>query len=94
MTIFVRTRATVDGEERDLLVEVRKMDIMADDGGRTVVLVDDFSMFSSPGVELMPVIFVNGCFWHWHPDPNCPIAGSPKTNLEYWEPRCWLVRWV
>ena len=33
------------------------------------------------------VIFVNGCFWHWHPDPSCPIAGLPKSNLEYWEPK-------
>ena len=33
------------------------------------------------------VIFVNGCFWHWHPDPNCPIAGLPKSNLEYWTPK-------
>ena len=33
------------------------------------------------------VIFVNGCFWHWHPDPNCPIAGLPKSNLDYWEPK-------
>ena len=30
------------------------------------------------------VIFVNGCFWHWHPDPACTIAGLPKSNLEYW----------
>ena len=27
------------------------------------------------------VIFVNGCFWHWHPDPDCPIAGLPKTRI-------------
>ena len=33
------------------------------------------------------VIFVNGCFWHWHPSPKCPIAGLPKSNLEYWEPK-------
>ena len=33
------------------------------------------------------VIFVNGCFWHWHPDPNCPIAGLPKSNLAYWKPK-------
>ena len=32
-------------------------------------------------------IFVNGCFWHWHPDPNCPIAGLPKSNQGYWEPK-------
>ena len=33
------------------------------------------------------VIFVNGCFWHWHPDTQCPIAGLPKSNLEYWKPK-------
>lgn len=33
------------------------------------------------------VIFVNGCFWHWHPDESCPIAGLPKTNLMYWQPK-------
>ena len=33
------------------------------------------------------VIFINGCFWHWHPDPHCPIAGLPKSNLEYWKPK-------
>lgn len=33
------------------------------------------------------VIFVHGCFWHWHPDPDCPISGLPKSNLEYWEPK-------
>ena len=33
------------------------------------------------------VIFVNGCFWHWHGDPECPIAGLPKSNLDYWKPK-------
>ena len=33
------------------------------------------------------VIFVNGCFWHWHGDPDCPIAGLPKSNLDYWRPK-------
>ena len=33
------------------------------------------------------VIFVHGCFWHWHPDPSCPIAGLPKSNLGYWKPK-------
>ena len=27
------------------------------------------------------VIFVNGCFWHHH--PNCKIATTPKTNTEF-----------
>lgn len=55
MTLFVRTRATIDGEEHDLLVEVRKMDALAADDGRTVVLLDDISVFASPGVGLVPV---------------------------------------
>ena len=38
------------------------------------------------------VIFVNGCFWHWHPDPQCPIAGLPKSNLEYWQPKLTRTR--
>ena len=33
------------------------------------------------------VIFVHGCFWHWHPDPTCPIAGLPKSNINYWQPK-------
>ena len=33
------------------------------------------------------VIFVNGCFWHWHADPSCSIAGLPKSNLDYWRPK-------
>ena len=33
------------------------------------------------------MIFVNGCFWHWHDEPDCPIAGLPKSNVEYWRPK-------
>ena len=33
------------------------------------------------------IIFVNGCFWHWHADSVCPISGLPKSNREYWEPK-------
>lgn len=38
------------------------------------------------------VIFVHGCFWHWHPDPDCPIAGLPKSNLDYWLPKLTRTR--
>ncbi len=37
--------------------------------------------------RLKAVIFVHGCFWHWHPDPDCPIAVLPKSNVEYWGPK-------
>lgn len=38
------------------------------------------------------IIFVHGCFWHWHPIPNCPIAGQPKSNRDYWEPKLTRTR--
>ena len=28
------------------------------------------------------VVFVNGCFWHRH--PNCRYATTPKNNIDYW----------
>lgn len=33
------------------------------------------------------IIFVHGCFWHQHPDPECRVAHRPRSNLEYWEPK-------
>ena len=29
------------------------------------------------------VVFVNGCFWHAH--PNCPRVRIPATNRDYWQ---------
>jgi DNA mismatch endonuclease (patch repair protein) len=31
------------------------------------------------------VVFINGCFWHRHPDPNCKFARIPKSNVEFWQ---------
>ncbi len=33
------------------------------------------------------VVFVHGCFWHQHPDPNCRDARPPKSNQNYWSPK-------
>lgn len=33
------------------------------------------------------VIFVHGCFWHRHPDPQCPLARWPKSKLSFWKPK-------
>lgn len=30
------------------------------------------------------VIFVHGCFWHRHRDPECRLARLPKTRLDFW----------
>lgn len=29
-------------------------------------------------------VFVNGCFWHQHPSPTCPLRSRPKSNTSYW----------
>jgi hypothetical protein len=34
------------------------------------------------------VIFVYGCFWHRHPDPDCKLARLPKSRHEFWS-RSW-----
>jgi DNA mismatch endonuclease (patch repair protein) len=33
------------------------------------------------------VIFVHGCFWHSHADPNCLDGRQPQSKLEYWGPK-------
>lgn len=33
------------------------------------------------------VLFVHGCFWHRHPDPQCPLARMPKSRLDFWQPK-------
>jgi DNA mismatch endonuclease (patch repair protein) len=33
------------------------------------------------------VIFVHGCFWHRHPDPNCKLTRMPKSKLDFWRPK-------
>jgi len=37
--------------------------------------------------RLKKVIFVHGCFWHQHSDPNCKLASIPKSNQHYWLPK-------
>ncbi len=33
------------------------------------------------------VIFVHGCFWHRHDDPNCKLARLPSSRLDFWLPK-------
>ncbi len=33
------------------------------------------------------LIFVHGCFWHRHPDPNCRLARLPKSRRDFWIPK-------
>lgn len=32
-------------------------------------------------------VFVHGCFWHRHADPACKLARTPKSRLDFWEPK-------
>ena len=34
--------------------------------------------------SLKSVLFVNGCFWHGHPDGRCKLSRLPKSNTEFW----------
>lgn len=29
-------------------------------------------------------LFVHGCFWHQHADPNCKLSRMPKSKLDFW----------
>lgn len=33
------------------------------------------------------VLFIHGCFWHIHPDPNCRDSRPPRSNSAYWNPK-------
>jgi len=33
------------------------------------------------------VIFVHGCFWHRHSDPQCKLARLPKSRHDFWVPK-------
>ncbi|MBZ9726356.1 very short patch repair endonuclease [Mesorhizobium sp. CO1-1-11] len=32
-------------------------------------------------------LFVHGCFWHQHPDPNCKLSRMPKSKIDFWRPK-------
>jgi DNA mismatch endonuclease (patch repair protein) len=32
-------------------------------------------------------IFVHGCFWHRHSDPDCKLARLPKSRQDFWIPK-------
>jgi len=33
------------------------------------------------------VVFVHGCFWHQHSDPECRDGRTPRSNNDYWGPK-------
>lgn len=48
--------------------------------------INDKNLPGKPDIVLVKyktVIFVNGCFWHYHKD--CKEGHIPDTNTEFWE---------
>jgi DNA mismatch endonuclease (patch repair protein) len=48
--------------------------------------LQDKSLPGRPDLKLTKyncVIFVNGCFWHGH--PNCKIFKMPRTHKKFWQ---------
>lgn len=33
------------------------------------------------------LVFVHGCFWHRHDDPDCRLARLPKSRTDFWLPK-------
>lgn len=33
------------------------------------------------------VVFVHGCFWHRHADPDCKLSRLPKSRPDFWIPK-------
>ena len=38
------------------------------------------------------IIFVHGCFWHWHDDPLCRGGHLPKSRKDFWVPKLTATR--
>lgn len=37
--------------------------------------------------SLKKAIFVHGCFWHQHENPNCVDSRIPNSRPDYWQPK-------
>ncbi len=83
MTNKVRSRnmAAIKSKNTKPEIEVRKL--LHSMGYRFRLHMKDLP--GNPDIVLKKyktVIFVNGCFWHRH--PNCKYASIPKTRPEFW----------
>jgi len=83
MTNEVRSRnmAAIKSKNTKPEIEVRKL--LHSMGYRFRLHMKDLP--GNPDIVLKKyktVIFVNGCFWHRH--PNCKYASIPKTRPEFW----------
>jgi DNA mismatch endonuclease (patch repair protein) len=92
---FLDTLSRAQRSER--MARVRAKDSHAEKRVRSIVHVMGYR-FRLHGAKLpgkpdlvfasrQKVIFVHGCFWHRHPDPNCRLARLPKSRQDFWIPK-------
>ena len=77
----------------ELMRRVRRQDTQPERNVRRILFRNGFrfrlhrrDLPGSPDIVLPKyrvAIFVNGCFWHRHPD--CLRASFPKTNKDFWK---------
>jgi DNA mismatch endonuclease (patch repair protein) len=96
MTVVVVDSLT-KSERSERMSRVRNRDTMPELAVRKLVhrlgfryRLHDRSLPGSPDLTFKgqrKAIFVHGCFWHRHPDPDCKLARMPKSNLDFWRPK-------
>ena len=83
MTNEVRSRNMAAIKSKNTKPEIEVRQLLHSMGYRFRLHMKDLP--GNPDIVLKKyktVIFVNGCFWHRH--PNCKYASIPKTRPEFW----------
>ena len=83
MTNEVRSRNMTAIKSKNTKTEIEVRKLLHSMGYRFRLHMKDLP--GNPDIVLKKyktVIFVNGCFWHRH--PNCKYASIPKTRPEFW----------
>lgn len=76
--IMSRVRNRRTGPEDKVAALLRELGVKYRRNVKTIAGQPDFVVRSEK-----TVIFVNGCFWHGH--PNCNRAKLPDSNRDFWE---------
>ena len=83
MTNEVRSRNMAAIKSKNTKPEIEVRQLLHSMGYRFRLHMKDLP--GNPDIVLKKyktVIYVNGCFWHRH--PNCKYASTPKTRTSFW----------
>ena len=83
MTNEVRSRNMAAIKSKNTKPEIKVRQLLHSMGYRFRLHMKDLP--GNPDIVLKKyktVIYVNGCFWHRH--PNCKYASTPKTRTSFW----------